>query len=87
MNAFKHALKISRLGLVLASGQALAHGNVTPTVGGYQESGKLVMNGFDTNPYRDPPSNDLWQVKIGAFRYNPETALRCHGLEAIPAVK
>ena len=32
MNHYKNALKMTALGLALAAGQALAHGNVTPVL-------------------------------------------------------
>ncbi|PCC98214.1 cytochrome c-550 PedF [Halopseudomonas pelagia] len=81
MRYFKQALKISALGLLLATGQALAHGNVTPQSVDTKDLEKLGDEWLETNPYRDHPQHDL-AVKIGASAYNQNCAA-CHGLEAI----
>ena len=64
--------------LSLASGVALAHGDVTPQAVDTHELPTLGEAWRAENPYR---KNDK-AVKIGTSAYNQNCA-RCHGLEAI----
>lgn len=80
MMQLNQVLKTSALTILLLSGQALAHGNVTPQAVDTRDLEKLGADWVETNPYRDHPQHEL-AVKIGASAYNQNCA-SCHGLEA-----
>jgi cytochrome c-550 PedF len=80
MMQLNQVLKTSALTFLLLSGQALAHGNVTPQAVDTRDLEKLGADWVETNPYRDHPQHEL-AVKIGASAYNQNCA-SCHGLEA-----
>ena len=52
MNHYKNALKMTALGLTLAAGQAMAHGNVTPQSVDTKGLEELGTEWRETNPYR-----------------------------------
>lgn len=64
--------------LCLASGLALAHGNVTPQAVDTEDLPKLGNEWRAVNPY----TQNEKAVRIGASAYNQNCA-RCHGLEAV----
>lgn len=64
--------------LLMASGGALAHGDVTPQAVDTTRLPALGEEWRDTNPYR----GQAVAAEIGASAYNQNCA-RCHGLEAI----
>ena len=68
---------------LMLSGQAMAHGDVTPQG---VDTGSLTTLGeewVDENPYRGTDNKDNAEaVTIGSSAYNQNCA-RCHGLEAI----
>lgn len=68
---------------LMLSGQAMAHGDVTPQG---VETGGLAQLGeewVEENPYRGKENeNYVEAVRIGDSAYNQNCA-RCHGLEAI----
>ncbi|MDN2659161.1 cytochrome c-550 PedF [Neptunomonas phycophila] len=64
------------------SGQAFAHGDVTPQGVDTEGLEQLGDEWRDENPYRAPYENNELAVKIGSSAYNQNCA-RCHGLEGI----
>lgn len=64
--------------ILMASGGALAHGDVVPQAVDTARLPALGDAWRETNPYRGDPV----AVDIGASAYNQNCA-RCHGLEAI----
>jgi len=66
--------------LALATGLALAHGDVTPQAVDTKELPTLGDKWLADNPYRTNANDKA--TKIGSSAYNQNCA-RCHGLEAI----
>lgn len=68
---------------LMLSGQAMAHGDVTPQGVDTGNLAKLGEEWVDENPYRGADNKDNAEaIKIGSSAYNQNCA-RCHGLEAI----
>ena len=84
MSINKKLLAATTAGILAAilSGQALAHGDVTPQnvdVAGLKPLGDEWL---DQNPYTKEYENHALAVEIGTSAYTQNCA-RCHGLEAI----
>jgi cytochrome c-550 PedF len=81
MSHYKNLFKAAACGLLLATSQAFAHGDVTPQPVDTKDLEKLGAEWHESNPYRDHPQRDL-AIRIGASAYNQNCAA-CHGLEGI----
>lgn len=84
MSINKKLLTITTAGMLTAvlSGQAMAHGDVTPQT--IDTTGLKVLGEewLDENPYTAEYENRDLAVKIGSSAYTQNCA-RCHGLDAI----
>lgn len=69
---------LAGLGLALACGTALPHGDVTPQAVDVSSLKPIGEAWVKSNPYR----GDAKAIAIGSSAYNQNCA-RCHGLEAI----
>jgi cytochrome c-550 PedF len=68
---------------VMLSGQAMAHGDVTPQGVDTASLTQVGEEWVEENPYRGHDNKDYAEaVRIGDSAYNQNCA-RCHGLEAI----
>ncbi|MDI3326634.1 cytochrome c-550 PedF [Pontibacterium granulatum] len=68
---------------LMLSGQAMAHGDVTPQGVETGDLTKLGEEWLEENPYRGKDNENYAEaVRIGDSAYNQNCA-RCHGLEAI----
>lgn len=66
------------IALVLASGHAMAHGDVTPQAVDVSSLKALGEEWLEANPYR----GDKEAIRIGESAYTQNCA-RCHGLEGV----
>lgn len=72
------SLNVLAASLLLATGAAFAHGDVTPQAVDVSTLKPLGDNWRDLNPYK----GDKEAIRVGSSAYNQNCA-RCHGLEAI----
>jgi cytochrome c-550 PedF len=84
MSINKKLLAATTAGILTAilSGQALAHGDVTPQNVDIAGLKPLGDEWLDQNPYTTDYENHALAVEIGTSAYTQNCA-RCHGLEAI----
>ncbi len=76
-------LPMAALALVLSTGVALGHGDVTPQPVNTDGLPELTDGWEFENPFRDP-SGEYWEraLRIGSSAYSQNCA-RCHGLEVV----
>ncbi len=84
MSINKKLLGLTTAGMLTAvlSGQAMAHGDVTPQTIDTTGLTPLGEEWLDENPYTADYENRDLAVKIGTSAYTQNCA-RCHGLDAI----
>jgi len=84
MSINKKLLGLTTAGMLTAvlSGQAMAHGDVTPQTIDTTGLTPLGEEWLDENPYTAEYENRDLAVKIGTSAYTQNCA-RCHGLDAI----